>query len=276
MSPEQKIVQYLNEAHASELALTRVLQSQIAMTPRGSYRSALETHLSETQDHARRVERRLSELGEGRSTLQSVVGFAEGIVGQALALGKTPFDLVRGKGGAREGAQERQGRRRDRGAGDRDLHVDRAPGQGPGDEQDRAARGLDPRRRGEDARARAARDPEADLGRDRRQVLRRRDHGRRRDRQARGQGDQAGRPPDPQGPGRRPGRGPGQGCRRVRERPRDRALRRADRRRDRRPAAALSQVDLAKVDSYERRHENRTTVLEPHLLAARQRAVAGL
>ena len=48
MSPEQKIVQYLNEAHASELALTRVLQSQIAMTPRGCYRSALETHLSET------------------------------------------------------------------------------------------------------------------------------------------------------------------------------------------------------------------------------------
>ena len=32
---QQKIVQYLNEAHASEMALTRVLQSQIAMTPRG-------------------------------------------------------------------------------------------------------------------------------------------------------------------------------------------------------------------------------------------------
>lgn len=31
---QQKIVQYLNEAQASERALTRVLQSQIAMTPR--------------------------------------------------------------------------------------------------------------------------------------------------------------------------------------------------------------------------------------------------
>ena len=99
MSPEQKIVQYLNEAHASELALTRVLQSQIAMTPRGSYRSALENHLAETHDHARRVEKRLGELGQGSSSLQSVVGFAEGIVGQALALGKTPFDLLRGSGG---------------------------------------------------------------------------------------------------------------------------------------------------------------------------------
>src|SRR4051794_32178409 len=36
---QQKVVQYLNEAHASEQALVRVLQSQIAMTPRGSYRS---------------------------------------------------------------------------------------------------------------------------------------------------------------------------------------------------------------------------------------------
>ena len=44
---QQKMVQYLNEAHASEQALTRVLQSQIAMTPSGSYRKGLETHLKE-------------------------------------------------------------------------------------------------------------------------------------------------------------------------------------------------------------------------------------
>ena len=35
---DQKVMQYLNEAHAMELALMRVLQSQIAMAPRGSYR----------------------------------------------------------------------------------------------------------------------------------------------------------------------------------------------------------------------------------------------
>ena len=32
---EQKIVQYLNQAHAMEIGLVGVLQSQIAMTPRG-------------------------------------------------------------------------------------------------------------------------------------------------------------------------------------------------------------------------------------------------
>ena len=95
----QKVVQYLNEAHASEIGLVRVLQSQIAMTPRGSYRSALEAHLSETRDHARRVEKRLGELGEGWNPLQTVVGAAETVIGQALALTKTPLDLLRGSGG---------------------------------------------------------------------------------------------------------------------------------------------------------------------------------
>src|SRR5919112_5294836 len=64
---EQKVVQYLNEAHASEVALVRVLQSQIAMTPRGRYRNGLETHLGETRDHAERLRARLRELDEGRN-----------------------------------------------------------------------------------------------------------------------------------------------------------------------------------------------------------------
>ena len=96
---EQKVVQYLNEAHASEVALVRVLQSQIAMTPRGTYRSALETHLGETRRHAARVETRLGELGQGGNPLQFLGGVAQTVAGQALALAKTPLDLVRGSGG---------------------------------------------------------------------------------------------------------------------------------------------------------------------------------
>jgi ferritin-like metal-binding protein YciE len=96
---QEKVVQYLNEAHATEHALVRVLQSQIAMTPRGSYRNGLETHLRETREHADRVGRRLEALGNGSNPLMAVVGALETVVGQALALGKTPFDLVRGSGG---------------------------------------------------------------------------------------------------------------------------------------------------------------------------------
>jgi ferritin-like metal-binding protein YciE len=96
---KQKIVQYLNEAHGSELALVRQLQAQIAMTPRGSYRDGLETHLDETRKHAERVERRLSELGQGNNPLQAGLGAVQSVIGQALALTKTPLDLVRGSGG---------------------------------------------------------------------------------------------------------------------------------------------------------------------------------
>jgi ferritin-like metal-binding protein YciE len=96
---KQKIVQYLNEAHATEHALVRVLQAQIAMTPRGSYRSGLETHLEETRKHAERVGRRLQALGQGSNPLMAVVGAVETAAGQVLALGKTPFDLLRGSGG---------------------------------------------------------------------------------------------------------------------------------------------------------------------------------
>ena len=96
---KQKVVQYLNEAHASELGLAQVLQAQIAMTPRGSYRSALEKHLGETRDHARRIEGRLGDLGQGGNPLQTAIGWGEDALAQMFALAKTPFDLLRGTGG---------------------------------------------------------------------------------------------------------------------------------------------------------------------------------
>jgi ferritin-like metal-binding protein YciE len=95
----EKILQYLNEAHASELGLVRVLQSQIAMTPRSTYRNGLEKHLDETRSHAERLRTRIRELGDGGSVLQASIGLAETVAAQALALGKTPLDLIRGTGG---------------------------------------------------------------------------------------------------------------------------------------------------------------------------------
>jgi ferritin-like metal-binding protein YciE len=96
---QQKVVQYLHEARASEDALVRVLQSQIAMTPRGSYRGMLEAHLGQARDHTARVGERLKALDEGSSPLMAVVGFWGDVVGQALAFSKTPFALLRGPGG---------------------------------------------------------------------------------------------------------------------------------------------------------------------------------
>jgi uncharacterized protein (TIGR02271 family) len=96
---QQKIVQYLNEAHATELALARELQAQIAMTPKGGYRNALERHLRETRQHSSRIEERLGELGQGANPLQLGVGVVQTVAGQALALAKAPLNVVRGSGG---------------------------------------------------------------------------------------------------------------------------------------------------------------------------------
>lgn len=96
---QTKVLQYVKEARASELALVRVLQSQIAMTPRGSLRSGLEKHLLETRDHAERLRVRAGELEHGFNPIALAVGVAEAVTGQALALAKTPLDLVRGTGG---------------------------------------------------------------------------------------------------------------------------------------------------------------------------------
>jgi ferritin-like metal-binding protein YciE len=97
---ENKILQYLNEAHATEVGLIRVLQSQIAVTPRGGYRTALERHLRETRDHASRLERRLGELDSSAHLVQTAIGAAETVLAQGLAIGKFPIDLLRGNGGA--------------------------------------------------------------------------------------------------------------------------------------------------------------------------------
>jgi ferritin-like metal-binding protein YciE len=99
-TPEtSKIVQYLNEAHSTELALVRVLQEQIAMAPRGRYRSALEKHLRETRSHADRLATRRRELDGRGNPIGAIVGTAQDAVGQAVALAKAPLDILRGSGG---------------------------------------------------------------------------------------------------------------------------------------------------------------------------------
>jgi ferritin-like metal-binding protein YciE len=99
MNASPLLARYLGEAKASEDALVRVLQSQIAMTPSGSYRSGLESHLDETRDHSRRVAGRIRELSGRRTPLVLAVTLSESLVGQAMALAKTPLDLLRGSGG---------------------------------------------------------------------------------------------------------------------------------------------------------------------------------
>jgi ferritin-like metal-binding protein YciE len=93
------VIQYLNEARATERALVTTLQAHITMTPHGAYRELLNRHLSETRRHARTVEDRLSELGAGAGVVSAAVGLVQTLTGQALALSKGPIDILRGSGG---------------------------------------------------------------------------------------------------------------------------------------------------------------------------------
>jgi ferritin-like metal-binding protein YciE len=99
-SSDAAVAQYLREAHELELELVRALQSQIAASPRGAHRTALEAHLEETRSHATRVRERLARLegGEDAGIVRAGLGLVQGVAGQLLAFSRTPIDLVRGSG----------------------------------------------------------------------------------------------------------------------------------------------------------------------------------
>jgi ferritin-like metal-binding protein YciE len=91
---DQRVVDYLREARADELALARTLRAQIAAAPRGDYRSGLQGYLRETRGHARRVHIRLSELGAGEGTLRSGARAFLEAGGGVLAWGRVPLKPV--------------------------------------------------------------------------------------------------------------------------------------------------------------------------------------
>jgi ferritin-like metal-binding protein YciE len=93
------MIQYLNEAHATERALVTTLGAHLSMTPRGPYRRLLERHLRETRSHAAAIAERLAALGGSAGLLTVTIGAAETVIGQVLSLAKGPLDLLRGHGG---------------------------------------------------------------------------------------------------------------------------------------------------------------------------------
>ena len=99
---EQKIVQYLGEAHATEQGLVTMLQSQIAMTPGGSYRDGLESHLRETREHATRVQRRLDELGRAAARSKPAFGSSRASLGEHWPWEKRPWTSCAARGERRK------------------------------------------------------------------------------------------------------------------------------------------------------------------------------
>jgi ferritin-like metal-binding protein YciE len=90
------VISLLREAGATEGALVTTLGAHMALAPAGEYRDLLERHLAETREHAQAVAERLDELGATGGPIDGLVGIAEALVGQAVALAKGPVDVLRG------------------------------------------------------------------------------------------------------------------------------------------------------------------------------------
>jgi ferritin-like metal-binding protein YciE len=87
---ESQLIKHIDEAHAMELNVLRMLDAMIATTDEPQAIDKLEHHKEQTQRHAERMKKRL----EAHGATPSLVRQAGGIL-QALA--KVPLDAVRGE-----------------------------------------------------------------------------------------------------------------------------------------------------------------------------------
>jgi ferritin-like metal-binding protein YciE len=99
---DDKLIQYLTEAHGKEKELETALQAHIAMTTRAPYKKRLQQHLKETKAHARGVERRIKQLGGSTSHVPAPVAeaaaTAQEVASKAVSAAKGPLHALRGTG----------------------------------------------------------------------------------------------------------------------------------------------------------------------------------
>src|SRR5829696_3478974 len=71
---EQKLVDYVEDAHAMERNVSTMLDSMISSTDEPKIKKLLEDHRRQTEEHERRLRERLDALGAGTSTIKEVGG----------------------------------------------------------------------------------------------------------------------------------------------------------------------------------------------------------
>jgi ferritin-like metal-binding protein YciE len=90
MGIDEQLIKHLDEAHAMEQNVLRMLDGMISTTDDPELMQELEHHKIETEGHALRMKQRL----EAHGATPSMIKQAGGILG---ALAKMPLDLVRGE-----------------------------------------------------------------------------------------------------------------------------------------------------------------------------------
>ena len=87
---QEQLIKHIDEAHAMEQNVLRMLDGMISTTDDPEILDALEHHKVQTQGHADRMAQRLEAHGAAPSTVRQLGG----VLG---ALAKLPLDLVRGE-----------------------------------------------------------------------------------------------------------------------------------------------------------------------------------
>jgi ferritin-like metal-binding protein YciE len=71
---QQKLVDYVQDAHAMEQNVSTMLTSMISTTDDPQITEMLKHHKEETEEHERRLRERLDAMGGGTSTTKAVGG----------------------------------------------------------------------------------------------------------------------------------------------------------------------------------------------------------
>jgi len=71
---QQKLVDYVEDAHAMERNVSTMLDSIISTTDDPEIKKMLEDHKRQTKEHERRLRERLDAMGAGTSTIKEVGG----------------------------------------------------------------------------------------------------------------------------------------------------------------------------------------------------------
>ena len=71
---QQKLVSYVEDAHAMERNVSTMLDSMISTTEDPEIEKMLEDHKRQTQEHERRLRERLDAMGASTSTIKEVGG----------------------------------------------------------------------------------------------------------------------------------------------------------------------------------------------------------
>jgi ferritin-like metal-binding protein YciE len=87
---EAQLIKHIDEAHAMEQSVLRMLDGMLSTTDDPELVDRLEHHKLETQQHAETMRRRLEAHGVQPSMVRQAAGVLE-------ALAKLPLDLVRGE-----------------------------------------------------------------------------------------------------------------------------------------------------------------------------------